>query len=159
MEKFDNIDGQMLGAFVDGLLDDEHAALVIKAMEDDPETRDQVYQLRRAKDLMKLGFGNATAPSGKQPAAKPSFWRYCIPAIAASITFLAVGLLAGSVGYYYGGQANTTMASTINLEQTHRVVLHVRKADMEQFSQAVAYAKNFADEHNVQDQIEVVAHG
>ena len=112
MEDSDNIDGQMLGAFVDGLLDAEHTALVINKMEDDPETRDQVYQLRRAKDLMKLGFGNATAPSGKQPATKSSYWRHCTPAIAASITFLTVGLLAGSVGYYYGGQATTTLAST-----------------------------------------------
>ena len=160
MDTFDNIDGQMLGAFVDGLLDDEHSALVMKAMEDDPEIKDQVYQLRRAKDLMKLGFGSATAPSGEQQAAKLSSWKSCIPAMAASITFLAVSLIAGSVGYYYGGQANTTIASnTINLEQTHRVVVHVRKANMEQFSQAVAYAKNFTDEHGVQDQIEVVAHG
>jgi intracellular sulfur oxidation DsrE/DsrF family protein len=159
METFDNIDGQMLGAFVDGLLDDEHSALVIKAMEDDPEIKDQVYQLRRAKDLMKLGFGNATAPSGKQQAAKPSFWKSSIPAIAASITFLTVSLLAGSVGYYYGGQANTTIASSVNLEQTHRVVVHVRKADMKQFIQAINYTKTFIKENDTEDQIEVVAHG
>ena len=159
MEELENIDGQMLGAFVDGLLDAEHTALVIKKMEDDPETRDQVYQLRRAKDLMKLGFGNATPPSGKLPAAKPSYWKLCMPAIAASITFLAVGLLAGYTGYYYGGQADRTIASSVNLEQTQRVVLHVRQADIQQYLQTIAYTKNFVEGHDVHDQIEVVAHG
>ena len=159
MDKLENMDGQMLGAFVDGHLDAEHSAFVIKAMEDDPEIRDQVYQLRRAKDLMKLGFGGASAPSGKQQSVKHSFWRSRIPAVAASITFLAVGLLAGSAGFYYGSQANSTIASAVNLEQTHRVVLHVRKADMKQFVQAIAYTEDFIEEHGAEDQIEVVAHG
>ena len=77
-----------------------------------------------------------------------------MPVIVISVTLLTVSLLAASVGYYYGGQANAA-----NLEQTHRVVLHIRKADREQFYQAIAYAENFVGEHDAKDQIEVVAHG
>jgi hypothetical protein len=60
-----NFDDQALGIFVDGLQDAAHSEQIIKAMKDDPEIRERVYQLRRAKDLMELGFCDANAPPGK----------------------------------------------------------------------------------------------
>ena len=60
----DIFDNQALGCFVDGLLDAAHTEKIIKAMEDNLEIRERVYQLRRAKDLMKLGYGDASSRSG-----------------------------------------------------------------------------------------------
>jgi hypothetical protein len=60
-----NFDDRALGIFVDRLQGTAHSEQIIKAMEDDPEIRERVYQLRRAKDLMELGFGDANAPPGK----------------------------------------------------------------------------------------------
>ena len=60
-----NFDDRALAIFVDGLQDAAHSEQIIKAMEDDPEIRERVYQLRRAKDLMELAFGDAIAPPGK----------------------------------------------------------------------------------------------
>jgi anti-sigma factor RsiW len=83
----DIFDDQALGSFVDGLLDAAHTGKIIKAMEDDPEIRERVYQLRRTKDLMKLGFADAsTRPGNIAPVntakEKPGNWklfftRYC----------------------------------------------------------------------------------
>lgn len=159
MEQLDNIDGQMLSAFVDGLLDHEHTALVIKAMEADPEIREQVYQFRRVKDLMKLGFGNATTPSGEDQ--KPVTRKKYIPAIAASITFLAVSLLFGAAGYYYGGQSSAhteTVIASAAQEQTSKIILHISQSDPKQFAAALAYTDKFLAEHDSTHQIDVVAH-
>lgn len=83
MTKSDDVfDNQALGSFVDGQLDAAHTEKIIKVMEDDPEIRERVYQLRRAKDLMKLGFGDASTRPGNTAKEKPRNWklfftRYC----------------------------------------------------------------------------------
>jgi len=71
----DFFDDQALGSFVDGLLDAAHTEMIIKAMEDDPQIRDRVYQLRRAKDLMKLGFGDADTRPGNTAKEKLRNWK------------------------------------------------------------------------------------
>lgn len=58
-----NFDDRALGIFIDGQQDTANSEKIIKAMEDDPEIRERVYQFRRAKDLMRLGFGNVSSPS------------------------------------------------------------------------------------------------
>ena len=78
----DFFDDQALGSFVDGLLDAAHTEMIIKAMEDDPQIRDRVYQLRRAKVLMKLGYADISTRSGSTAKEKPGNWkrfftRYC----------------------------------------------------------------------------------
>jgi anti-sigma factor RsiW len=76
MTRSDGIfDDQVLGSFVDGLLDAASSEKIIKAMEDDPEIRECIYQLRRAKDLMRLGFGEVSAPSGHTARAKFRHWK------------------------------------------------------------------------------------
>lgn len=67
MQYNDHIDDQMLGAFVDGELDTAGRGQVLDAMENDQIIRERVYKLRRAKDLMKLGFDNMRAP-GETPS-------------------------------------------------------------------------------------------
>jgi hypothetical protein len=75
-----NFDARALGNFVDGQLDAAHNEKIIKAMEDDLEIRERVYQLRRTKDLMKLGFGDAsTRPGNTAPVntakENPGNWK------------------------------------------------------------------------------------
>ena len=158
MEKLDKMDDQILGAFIDGHLDPEHSEIVVKTMHDDPAIREQVYQLRRAKDLMKLAFNDARAPSGRQPAGNPSFWGRYTPAIAASVVLLAVSLVTGVTGYYYGGQTTSGPLATATQADTHRVVLHISEPDPEQFASVLEYIDHFLSGNKGNDsQIEVVA--
>lgn len=125
----DNFDDQTLGSFVDGRLDAAHNEKIIKAMEDDPEVRERAYQFRRAKDLMRLGFGEASAPSGHTAKARFRHWKLFSPEIAVSITALAVAFGAGMLGcrYYYepvndlSGQA----VALTSQPQPEKVILHV----------------------------------
>ena len=159
MDKFENLDDLTLGAFVDGHLDAEHSETVIRAMENDSDIREQVYKLRRTKDLMKLGFGTATAPSDKQQV-KPRFWSCFIPAIAASITFLAVSVGAGAVGYHYYTEQTGTfpVVASAAQQQAEQIILHISESDPDQFAAALAYAEKFLHEQEARgNQIEVVA--
>ena len=157
MNTFENIDDQMLGAFVDGHLDSAHSETVIKAMEEDPGIRERVYVLRRAKDLMKIGFGKACAPSRME--RKPAFWRKYTPAIAAMLV-LAVGIAGGwllqpvlSIHQHDATQAQ------VQVNQSEKIIVHISKSDPKQFATALAYTEKFMDEHkNDGHQIDVVAH-
>lgn len=76
MSKSDcNFDDRALEIFVDGLQDAAHSEKIIKAMEDDPVIRERVYQSRRAKDLMRLGFGDASPPSSNTVQSKFRIWK------------------------------------------------------------------------------------
>ena len=162
MEKIDNIDGQMLGAFVDGLLDDEHSALVIKAMEDDPEIRSQVYQLRRAKDLMKLGFGNTRAPSGNRRKYHKSFWSERFPRVAAAIAVIAVSFGAGKLSHHdfepFVHDTTLPAVASVTQEAPDKIILHITESDPVKFHQALEYTETFLHEHQGSGaHIEVVA--
>lgn len=67
MNDTDDFDDQILGAFIDGELDAGNRAAIICAMDSDAGLRDRVYRLRRARDLMQLGFGEAAPATGTQP--------------------------------------------------------------------------------------------
>lgn len=75
MQKFDYINDQMLGTFVDGQLDAADSELVLEAMNEEPDIRNRVEQLRRTKYLMKLAYGNAKAPTRARPAVSESQWK------------------------------------------------------------------------------------
>jgi hypothetical protein len=87
----------MLAAFADGLLDEADCETVIKAIENDPDTRERYHRLRQSKDLMKLGFGKARAPSGARGKHGRSFWRGNFPKAAATIAVIAVSIGAGDL--------------------------------------------------------------
>ena len=160
MTKSDYIfDDHALGAFVDGLLDDEHSEAIIRAMENDPEIREHVYQLRRAKDLMRLGFGDASTPSSGTTKVKSRDWKYFSPRIAASIAALAVAFGAGMLTQH-GGIHDLTSQSLASLsqQQGNNVILHISESDPQQFSTALAYAEKYLKEHQAQGfQVDVVA--
>jgi len=80
----------MLAAFADGLLDEADCETVIRAIENDPDTRERYHRLRHSKDLMELGFGKARAPSGARGKHRRSFWRNSFPKVAATIAVIAI---------------------------------------------------------------------
>lgn len=158
MEKYDRLDEQVLGAFVDGQLDTEHSETVIRAMDEDAAVRERVYRLRRSKDLMRLAFATATPvdSTNSHPVRTP------FPArLAASVAVLAIGITAGMLGQHYlDHRSLSRAASPVTSVQTQPdgIILHVSKSDPVQFEAALAYTEKFLDEHDETHQIEVVAH-
>ncbi|WP_455235423.1 hypothetical protein [Thiogranum longum] len=157
-----DIDDQMLGAFVDGQLDSANCALIIKAVENDPEVRERLYQLRRAKDLMKLGFDNAQPPRRPMQEPKTSLRTRLSFGIAASLVTAAVGFGTGIFGYSLSMQlaekSSTQVLANASQQYADRVVLHISDSDPEHFGAALAYTKEFLKTHQKQgSEIEVVA--
>jgi intracellular sulfur oxidation DsrE/DsrF family protein len=160
MQQSDHIDDILLGAFIDGQLDAANAEAVIAALQEDPDTRERLYQLRRAKDLMKVGFDHVEPPPQATPPAPRS--RFSVRGrfgIAASLLVLALGFASGILGYYGTKQlAGDTIASTPQQAYTDRVVLHLSESDPKQFAAALNYIEDFLAANEAEDsQIEVIA--
>jgi len=157
------LDDQALGAFVDGLLDTAHCDTIVSTMEADPEIRERVYQLRRAKDLMQLGFAEAIAPSKNTARVKASRWNIFSQKIAASLAAVAISFGAGALSYqHYADQSDTasSIVAAATVQQANRVILHISEPDPAQFGNVLAYMNKFLDEHAdaaESGQIEVVA--
>ena len=97
MQTSNVISDDMLAAFADGLLDEANCETVITAMDNDPDTRERYHRLRYSKDLMKLGFGKARAPSGTRGKHGRAFWQGNFPKVAAAIAVIAVSIGAGDL--------------------------------------------------------------
>ncbi|MCK4951793.1 MAG: hypothetical protein KAS48_08240 [Gammaproteobacteria bacterium] len=160
MQKFETIDENMLGMFVDGQLDDINSEFVLKAMENDPAIRESVYQLRRAKDLMKLGFKQAKAPARARVGAMP-VRRKIIPgsySIAASLLILVVSFGGGYLGYTGGQLFSDESARNIVPMSQDKVLLHISESDPKKFMAVLDYARKFLDKHREKGgQVSVVA--
>lgn len=153
MKHDEPIDGALLSAFVDGALDGATRAMVIKAMEEDPEVRARVQELRRAKDLMHVGFLDARAPRRDPHKLSAPRRRTQQFAVAASLLVMVVGLAAGYLGYRHGlnqGSEATLFAIAEQARNT-RVVLHISQSDPAQFAAALAYVRNFVETQQAQD--------
>jgi intracellular sulfur oxidation DsrE/DsrF family protein len=163
MQQSDHIDDILLGAFIDGQLDAANAEVVIAALQEDPDTRERLYRLRRAKDLMKVGFDHVEAP----PQATPPAPRSPLSArgrfgIAASLLVLALGFCSGMLGYYgtkqLAGEASGAAIASAPQAYTDRIVLHLSESDPQQFAAALTYIENFLEGNQAEDsQIEVIA--
>jgi intracellular sulfur oxidation DsrE/DsrF family protein len=152
-------DEKILAAFVDGELDAAHAAEVLAAMEKDDAIRNRVYRLRRAKDLMRLGFGNALPPAGRRRTTRLPIWKRYALGLAASLTAVAIGIGAGFVGYGMGESSQRANLAATTTVQTDRILLHINEADPRQFTAALEYAERFIEEHEARGgEIAVVAH-
>ena len=148
MHEINEYDEFTLGAFVDGQLDEETSESIINAMENNSEIRESVYELRRAKDLMKIGFSGASL-SDKNNQTVSQWTRYYL-AIAASITAITLSLGSGYFGYYYGTQnpLSNHLAESSTIEQkSERILLHISESNIEHFTKALDYAENFLVEH------------
>jgi len=159
----EHIDDLMVNAFVDGQLDAVHCESVNAAMEADTETRERVYLVRRAKDLIKVGFESAETPSAIVPAPKRGLFgrRYAV-GLAASLLMASVSFGSGVLGYYVSKQlSHPSQAGALaaaHTPSTNHVILHVSQSDPEQFSAALRYVENFLDSNQGPgSQIEVIA--
>jgi len=147
-----------LNAYVDGQLDTELERTVLSAMESDPEIREQVCQLRRAKDWMRTGF--ADAQPGDQPLPRyKKHWNRLQAGMAASIVALAIGLGSGLLGYVFAErEAATQLAAGLGHEDPGKVLLHLSDAEPEHFQAVLDYAENFLEENQGHDvMVEVIA--
>lgn len=155
----DIFDDQILGTFIDGELDTANQEVIINAMETDPELRERVYRLRRARDLMRLGYGEARAPAtGSRKAILPH-WSFPTRMVA-SIAALAISFSAGMFGYQYlTTPASQPVLAGATQQQSDKVILHISQSSQRQFARALDYTEQFlraqpGDGH----EIEVVAH-
>ncbi len=163
MEQTEYIDDLTINAFVDGQLDAAICEAVLTAMENDPEVREHVYRMRRAKDLMKVGFGNAETPLPNKSGRKPCV--LAVPArygLAASLLVLSLGFGSGILGYYVSKQLsneerNVALAS-MQVSRGDHVILHISESDPGQFAAALRYIDDFLENNPLPaSQIEVVA--
>jgi intracellular sulfur oxidation DsrE/DsrF family protein len=163
MSQADYIDDLMLAAFVDGQLDPVNCESVLAAVEIDPDTRERLYQLRRAKDLMKMSFEHLEAPPLTRPAPK---WRLSAGSgvgVAASLLVLTLGFGSGVLGFYCSERLANDPGNPPALAITpqpykDRVVLHISESDPKQFDAALNYIEKFLDKNKTEgSQIEVIA--
>lgn len=161
METFDELNGEMLDAFVDGQLDTANCELVIRAMETDMAVRERVYRLRRAKDLMRLGFGSARAPA--RPPRRPWGGRWLSGSfgLAAGALLVFAGLDSDYVGYHereHPSGGATHASGHLAQRQVQRVVLHISESDPKQYAAVLAYIRDFLKSHQGHEsEIAVVA--
>lgn len=156
-DKF-HIDDQTLAAFVDDELDVTRAAMVLAAMEKDDSVRNQVYRLRRAKDLMRLGFGDASPPPNLGRSPRTLGWKQSGLRIAASLVVIVICASTGLLGYRIGVSAqNAGIAAPVSVHND-RIILHVNEADLKQYAAALDYADKFLAEHDAKNnRIAIVA--
>lgn len=159
--KTDRIDELMLAAFVDGQLDATHSEAIIDAMDNDPDMRQRVYELRKIKDLVKLGYEDAIPDAPRKNSFKPfPFWRQHCAGIAASIVAISVSFAAG-VTYYHYNQSTPPFSSqdvaSINLEQIDHIILHISESDPRLFEASLLFTEKFLKKHSHNARIEVVA--
>ncbi|HED18599.1 MAG TPA: hypothetical protein ENI74_03745 [Gammaproteobacteria bacterium] len=164
MPQTDYIDDLMLAAFVDGQLDPVNCDSVLTAVEKDPDTRERLYQLRRAKDLMKISYLHAEAPEHKARSAA-KWWS--LPGsgggVAACLLVLTLGFGSGVLGYYTIEQLvdDPDSASALAIAPhpfKDRVVLHISESDPKQFDAALDYIEAFLAKNDTgNSQIEVIA--
>ncbi len=162
MEKLNQINDHMLGAFVDGELDTAGCELVLETMDNDSAVREQVYRLRRAKDLMKLGFASARAPTPAVQDFEARGWRLPRWAGLAASLLLLVGLGSGYIGYLNGKQlanGSTQTVASAALKHTDRIVLHISESDPHQFAAVLSYTRDFLDRNKARGaEAAVIAH-
>ncbi len=161
MKKYDEIDDHILGTFVDGQLDTVSAQFILKAMDNDLTVRERVYQLRRAKDLMKLGFADTKPPALSDAGFRFSQWSPGAYRWVASILILIAGATMGVLGYHNGKQLGHDSAQALAAmaqPQYERVILHISKSDPKEFASVLAYTTAFLKKHQAQGhQVAVIA--
>lgn len=160
--KIEKIDDNVLGMFVDNELDGVSREFVLNAMEENVEIREGVYELRRAKDLIKLGFGGAVAPT--QTPIVPRSRCMCLTSkygLAASVLILITSFGVGFLGYSNNGLFNDhshNVASNVLPMANDRVLMHISESDPEKFGAVLAYARSFLEKHKKNgSQVAVIA--
>jgi intracellular sulfur oxidation DsrE/DsrF family protein len=160
MSNTNQIDEIIISAFVDNQVDNETRVAIVKAMDEDSELRDQVYQMRKAKDLIKLSYASSKPSEFTDNKLTKPFHRQCMMRIAAALSAVAICLSSGYTGYHYSQSTMTDNSlAELSQEERQRIILHVDASDPEQFESTLAYTEKFLNEHknSGKAQIEVVA--
>jgi len=146
-----DLDQLTLNAFVDRELDPEQKRSVLTAMEHDPAVREHVHRLRRAKDWMRTGFGDAGFRPLMASPGPSRFW----PGIAASLVALTFAAGGGLLGYFCGKHPPALM---VRAEDPQHILLHIDSSAPGTFEKVLDYAEAFLAEHQAPGtQVEVVA--
>ncbi len=160
MSNSNQIDEIMISAFVDNQVDAETREAIINTMDEDEELRDQVYQIRRAKDLMKLAYSNSKPSELSDKKFTNPVYLQCMMRIAATLSAVVISLSSVYAGYHYGQNTVTGYSlAELTQEKDQRIILHIDASDPEQFESTLAYTEEFLNQHknNGKAQIEVVA--
>ncbi len=146
------MDDQLLSSFVDGELDAAGSQTVIQAMHQDPDVKERVYRLRRAKDLMMLGFSHEQLPAADN-STPMEVRRITSSRLVASIAALMISIASAFFGYELGSHSTATgehIAASALAAQQHRVILHIDESNPLYFSKALAYATDYVRTHEAQ---------
>jgi intracellular sulfur oxidation DsrE/DsrF family protein len=152
---------QTLASFVDDALDVIGRAQVIAAMEEDRVVRDKVYRLRRAKDLMQLGFASARSPGATSADSLKLRPRRVTQRLVAGLVVLLLVFGAGQLGYRLAASHHTRLAASqpVRTVNPDHVILHIGQADRTQFAAALVYAEAFLKKTRPgQRQIAIITH-
>lgn len=158
MKKPKKIEETMLTAFVDGQLDTEDSEAIIKAMDDDENLREQVYKLRRTKDLMKLSFANKSPHETGQQKYTHTLHRQCVTKMTAAFTALAIVLGSGFAGYKYCSHTvhmPTQVLAELPQRQGERVILHISESGHAQSEKTLTYMKSFLNQHRKNNKVRI----
>ena len=143
-----------LNAFVDRELDPEQERSVLTAMELNPAVRDRVHGLRRAKDWMRVGFGDAQFRPAAASPTRRSYGGFR-PGIAASMIALTFAASGGLLGHICGERQSALM---VKAENPEHIVLHIDNSTPDTFETVLDYAEGFLAEHRARGtEVEVVA--
>ena len=161
MNATSSFDDQVLNAFVDGQLDIETSESIINEMDKNAEVREHVYQLRRAKDLIRLGFNNPPLPFEVNTSLQQSRWHHIALSLAASLTAITISLGSGAFGFYYAKHKQITVneiSQSTNQQNAERILLHISESNTKEFADALEFTESFLQSHtNSGGQIAVVA--
>lgn len=148
------LDELTLNAYIDGELDSEQEGVVLVAMQNDPDIREQVCKLRRARDWMRTGFADARTEDQPLPASRERFCSFRA-GIAASLFAVVIGVGGGLLGYTCAERDSLVAAGQ---QDPMRVVLHIDDAEPAHFQAVLDYAENFLEANRGSGtQVEVVA--
>ncbi|HFD79983.1 MAG TPA: hypothetical protein ENK05_06280 [Gammaproteobacteria bacterium] len=150
----DDMDEATLHAYVDGELDADSERSVLRAMNEDSRLREEVCRLRRAKDWMRSGFGDAEPR--EQPLPRAGGLRRWAPlAFAASLAALLVGGAGGLLGYNF---AEHGFHAGVARQDPTRVLLHLDESRPEKFAAVLDYAERLLERNrDAGVQVEVIA--
>ncbi len=148
------LDDLTLNAYVDGQLDPEMESVVLTAIQGDPDIRERVCRLRRAKDWVKNSFEEVHPETRPLPRRGQRFGRFGT-GIAASLLAIAMGAGGAILGY---NCAERDTVVTVGKQDPMRVVLHLDDAGQEHFQAVLDYAEHFLESNRDRGaQVEVVA--
>jgi intracellular sulfur oxidation DsrE/DsrF family protein len=137
-----NIDDALLNAFVDNQLDAEEKSVVLAAMEKDADIRERIYRLHNCKDWVRAGFDKAEPPRDQRTRTQGNARRWLNTGIAASLMLMAVGLVSGLSGYWFGERHSLAVVAKAD---PYRVLLHLDSDNQARFRAVLDYTENFLD--------------